>query len=100
MARLAGLVVTAVVLAAGGCVGPSAERFALIEPGRTTRQEVVRLLGEPSVSAPGQDVYLGRDGRQAVLRYDREAVVSEALWWPTPKPPAGEGGELGGPSSR
>lgn len=96
MFRSFGLAAMMVTVVAAGCVGPSAERFARIRPGSATRQEVVGLLGEPTVSAPGEDVYLGGDGRQAVIRYDEKGVVSEALWWPAPGRPADEGQRMGG----
>ena len=70
------------------CVGPAQEQFARIEPGRTTRQEVLELLGEPTISTPERVVYLGGDGRQAVVRFDEHDVVTRADWWPTPTPPA------------
>ena len=79
------------------CVGPAQEQFARIEPGQTTRQEVLELLGEPAVSTPERVVYLGGDGRQAVVRFDEYGVVIGADWWPPPAPPAETPG-AGGPA--
>ncbi len=70
------------------CVGPAQERFACIEPGQTTRQEVLELLGEPTISTPERVVYLGGDGRQAVVRFDEHGVANGADWWPTPLSPS------------
>ena len=76
------------VLAGVACVGPAQERFARVRPGHTTRQEVLELLGEPTISTPQQSVYLGRDVRQVVVRFDQHDVVTEALWWSPPEPPS------------
>jgi len=74
------------VLAGGGCVGPSQELFARIQPGATTREEVVELLGPPTISEPGALIYLGRDGRQAVIRFNEQQAVTHTQWWPPPQP--------------
>ena len=87
MGRCARLMLLATV-AGLACVGPAQEEFARIEPGRTTRQQVLELLGEPAVSMPERAVYLGGDGRQAVVRFDEHGVVTGADWWPTPPPPS------------
>jgi len=85
------LLVTVAMLA---CAGPTREDFARIEPGLTTRTEVARLLGEPTISTPTESVYLAKDGRQAVVWFDDSGRVTRADWWPTPRPsPAAREGD-------
>jgi len=75
-----------VCLVGWGCVGPSQEHFARIQPGSTTRKEVLQLLGPPTISEPGTFIYLGSDGRQAVVCFDQRQVVTDTQWWPPPRP--------------
>jgi len=86
-----------VTVAGLACAGPTQRQFARIEPGRTVRQEVLQLLGEPAISTPERVVYLGGDGRQVVVRFDEHGVVTGAYWWPPPEPPA-EAPTAGGPA--
>jgi hypothetical protein len=78
----------ATLLLLAGCTGLTEERVASVEPGRSTRLDVHRALGEPTLSSPDMAVYVGADGRQAVVYYDSQGVVAEKFWWPPEKEPA------------
>lgn len=79
----------ATLMLLAGCATLTEERVTSVEPGRSTRADVRRALGEPTLSSPEMAVYLGADGRQAVVHYDSRGVVTRRFWWP---PPA-EGGQ-------
>ena len=86
----------ATLLLLAGCTALTEERVASVEPGRSTRLDVRRALGEPTLSSPDLAVYVGADGRQAVVYYDNQGVVAGKSWWPpaeesTPGPAAESG---------
>jgi hypothetical protein len=65
-----------------GCMPLTKERVTGVDPGRCAREDVRRALGEPTLSSPDRAVYLGSDGRQAVVYYDSRGVVTQRFWWP------------------
>jgi len=74
------------VLLGAGCTGLSREQVARVRPG-SSRAEVVQLLGRPTLSTPGTFVYVGGDGRQAVVSFDQQGLATETQWWPAPDGP-------------
>ena len=78
------LVAALVVLVRTGCAGPNQELLVRVRPGSTVHSEVLRLLGQPTLSTPEVLVYLGADGRQAVVFLDGQGVVSQTRWWAAP----------------